>query len=281
MSPSRTRSSRRSRQTPFGGPAPGTGPGEGSHNALTGQAYRGVNILSLWCAEQARGFVTGHGATYQQWAQLGGQVRKGERGTPIVFYRDLPQGDDIEDGAPRFVARASWVFNAAQVEGAPEPEVSPVTLIDSTPTLDRFVANRGVTICEGDTACYLPGRDEIRMPDRSRFTSAEGYAATLLHELVHWTGHASRLDRQLTTRFGTRAYAAEELIAELGSAFTLADLGIAITPHPNHATYIASWLPLSQSEPRAILAAAAHASRAAEYLTDLGCPAQAPSSKAA
>ena len=236
-------------------------------NAKTGQTYRGINILSLWCATQVHGFASSRWATYQQWAHLGAQVRRGEKGTPILFYRDLPSSEDAEQDAPRFVARSSIVFNKAQVEGGPECYAVPPTALDPTPVLDEFLAKTGAVIRDGDTACYVPANDEIVMPARSRFKSTDGYAATLLHELAHWTGHTNRLDRQLSTRFGTRAYAAEELIAELGSAFVMAGLGLASTPHPNHAAYIAHWLPLVRSDPRALVTAAAYASRAADFLT--------------
>lgn len=264
------------------GPGPWTCPWHRTHgglpaNALTRQPYHGINILSLWCAEQARGFVQSRWATYRQWSQLGAQVRRGEKGTCVIFYKDLPAPDpghpgSHDDDHPRFVARASYVFNAAQVDGAPElADNTPVppTSIDPTPAFDRFVQNTGAMIQEGETACYQPALDLIDMPSRQRFVSAEGYTATLAHELIHWTGHLSRLDRQLTTRFGTRAYAAEELVAELGSAFVLASLDLAPTPHPNHAAYISHWLPLVRTDPRALLIAAAHAARAADHLTAL------------
>ncbi len=239
-------------------------------NALTRQSYHGINILSLWIAEQGQGFASDRWATYRQWQALGAQVRQGEKGTAILFYKDLPQSRDADAEGPRFVARASFVFNAAQVEGAPD-EAAPHQndKIALTSDLDYFAAQTGALIREGETACYRPSLDEIQMPARHRFISADGYSATLSHELVHWTGHPRRLNRQLTTRFGTRAYAAEELIAELGAAFVLARLGLASTPHPNHASYIAHWLPLLRADPRALVTAAAHATRAAAHLARL------------
>ena len=239
-------------------------------NALTRQAYRGINILSLWSTEKAEMFTSGRWASYRQWQALGAQVRKGAKGTPILFYRDLPRSEEADPAAPRFVARASSVFNIAQVDGAPEEAPGPLIQgAGPTPDLDGFVAHTGAVIRDGDSACYVPGLDEIHMPARQHFTSSEGYAATLSHELVHWTGHGSRLDRQLTTRFSSRAYAAEELVAELGAAFLLAYLGLASAPHPNHAAYIAHWLPLLRSDPRALVTAAALASRAADHLAAL------------
>ncbi len=235
-------------------------------NALTGRTYRGINILALWCGGQSAGFADARWATYRQWAELGAQVRKGERGTAVLFYRDLPGASDEETSDRRFVVRASTVFSAAQVDGAPNEPDTLCTRIDPTPAFDAFVAQTGAVVRTGKTACYLPARDEIRMPDRTLFRSTEGFCATLAHELVHWTGAPHRLDRQLTTRFGSRAYAAEELVAELGAAFVLATLGLAAEPHTNHAAYMAGWLPLVRDDPRALVTAASLASKAAQFL---------------
>ena len=254
-----------------------------SRNALTGKRYRGLNILVLWCAAQGHGYTDACWATYRQWAALGAQVRRGERGTLILFYKDLPTaereetaqrtGADDDTTAARFVARASTVFNIAQVDAAPQA-TAPTRLPPAPqPAFDAFVTATGATIHTGGTrACYIPATDTIRMPPRSTFSTAEGYAGTLAHELVHWTGAPHRLARDLTGRFGRRAYAAEELIAELGAAFVLADLGLARTPHPDHAAYLASWLPLLTADPRALATAAAAGSRAADYLTTLQPP---------
>ncbi|WP_292503978.1 zincin-like metallopeptidase domain-containing protein [Methylobacterium sp.] len=165
------------------------------------------------------------------------------------------------------------MFNAAQVDGAPELNASPPTPLDPTPTFDRFVAATGAVVRMGDAAYYLPSRDEIRMPNRTVFRSTEGYCGTLSHELIHWTSASHRLDRQLTTCFGTRAYAAEELVAELGAAFVLAGLGIAPEPHPNHAAYMAGWMPLLRDDARALVTAASLASRAAQFLEAFSQPA--------
>nr|WP_082490162.1 zincin-like metallopeptidase domain-containing protein [Methylobacterium sp. Leaf122] len=263
-------------------PASWTPPWHGAdpmpHNARTGRRYRGINVLALWCAAQANGYADARWATYRQWAALGAQVRKAERGTLVLFYKDLPRSAPVElrdadttDNAP-FVARAAHVFNAAQVDTA-LPTASEPT--DSSPpaplpVFDTFVVNTGAVIREGGTrACYVPATDTIQMPPRSAFRTPTGYAGTLAHELVHWTGAPHRLARDLTGRFGARAYAAEELVAELGAAFVLADLGLARAPHPDHATYCASWAPLLRADARALGHAAAQGSRAADYLAGL------------
>lgn len=238
-------------------------------NAKTGRPYRGVNTLMLWCAEQANGYGDTRWATYRQWQELGAQVRKGERSTIIVFFKEL----DAEDGEDRkrFVARASYGFNAAQVEGAPEAgEPMPASEWLLPAAFDGFVQRTGARITHGgDAAFYQPSEDRIVMPPRDRFLTAQGYASTMAHELTHWSGAKSRLDRDLTGRFKSQAYAAEELVAELGSAFLMAELDLEAEPHPTHASYLASWLKLLRDDNRAIFTAASAASRAAGYLTSL------------
>lgn len=247
-------------------------------NARTNRRYRGLNVLALWCAAQAHGYADARWATYRQWAALGAQVRRAERGTLVLFYKELPRSArantsdaDTTDGTP-FVARAAYVFNAAQVDTAPPTASAPGSMSPPTPlpTFDAFVTATGARITEGGTrACYVPATDTIRLPPRAAFHTPTGYAGTLAHELIHWTGAPQRLARDLTARFGARAYAAEELTAELGAAFVLADLGIARTPHPDHAAYCASWAPLLRADPRALSHAAIQASRAADYLAAL------------
>ena len=268
-------------------PASWTPPWHGAdpmpRNARTGRRYRSINVLALWCAAQGHGYNDARWATYRQWAAVGAQVRRGERGTLILFYKDLPTtgradtthgtNTDNDTTAARFVTRASTVFNIAQVNAAPQATAPTGPPAAPQSTFDTFVTATGAAIQTGGTrACYIPLTDTIRMPPRSAFRTAEGYAGTLAHELVHWTGAPHRLARDLTSRFGRRAYAAEELIAELGAAFVLADLGLARTPHPDHAAYLASWLPLLTADPRVLATAAAAASRAADYLTALPTP---------
>ncbi|KNY24475.1 zincin-like metallopeptidase domain-containing protein [Methylobacterium sp. ARG-1] len=247
-------------------------------NALTHRRYRGINVLALWCAAQTHGYSDARWTTYRQWAALGAQVRRAERGTLVMFYKELPRGAvageaEVNDGA-LFVARAAYVFNTAQVDTAqPSPDAalpSNATPPEPLPAFDAFVTTTSAAICHGGTrACYVPATDMIHLPPRTAFHTSTGYVGTLVHELIHWTGAPNRLARDLTGRFGARAYAAEELVAELGAAFVLADLGIARTPHPNHAAYCASWALLLRADPRALSTAATQASRAADHLTTL------------
>ena len=262
-------------------PASWTPPWHGAdpmpRNARTGRRYRGINVLALWCAAQSKGHADARWATYRQGAALGAQVCKAERGTLVLFYKDLPRraragtGDsDPPDGAS-FVARAAHVFNVAQVDAPPAAETDTDTSPpDPFPAYNTFIAATGSTIREGGTrACYVPATDTIHLPPHAAFQTSTGYAGMLAHEFVHWTGAPHRLDRDLTGRFGGRAYAAEELVAELGAAFVLADLGLARTHHPDHAAYCAFWAPLLRADPRALSYAAAQGSRAADYLAGL------------
>lgn len=249
-------------------------------NALTGHCYSGVNILSLWVDAETKRFATPLWATYTQWQQLGAQVRSGEKSSPVVFYKEVevsPHPDRTQDDGKRRVARAFWVFNAAQVDGFRTSDTtgSPVA-IDRIEAADRFVAASGAIIEHGgDSAFYRPATDRIQMPSEGHFigsatmTRHEGYYATLVHELTHWTGAKHRLNRDMGKRFADNAYIAEELVAEIASAFLSIELGITQDTRPDHAQYLAHWLRLMKSDSRAVFAAAGKASEAAFYLKKL------------
>jgi antirestriction protein ArdC len=243
-------------------------------NAATRNAYRGVNVVGLWAAAQLRGYDSSTWATYRQWASLGAQVRKGERASTVVFYRELDAADDGDDTDTRFVARASHVFNADQVDGF-AVETSPVVTggIDRDARVDAFITSTGARISHAGTrAFYRPATDEIVIPPATAFvgtptsTATEGYYSTALHELAHWTGADTRLARSFGKRFGDHDYAVEELVAELTAAFLTADLGVSNAPRADHAQYLASWLSVLRADSHAIFAAASAASRAAEFL---------------
>lgn len=253
-------------------------------NVSSGNAYRGVNTVALWAAADAFGYDHGLWGTYRQWQDRGAQVRKGEKSSLIVFYRefDADVGDDIadDDRRRRCMARASHVFNIAQVDGyvVDEPSTDD-NRVDPIAPAETLVAATGATISEGgDRAFYSIRDDAITMPDRHRFidtksgTATEAWYATLLHELTHWTGASHRLDRGFGERFGDDAYAMEELVAELGAAFLCGDLGVSAEPRADHAAYIDSWLRLLKSDRKAIFTAASAASRAAEFLIGSGRP---------
>lgn len=252
-------------------------------NAASGAAYSGINIVSLWARAKAVGYASHLWATYRQWQGLGGQVRKGERGTPIVFVTKVTsEGKDAESEPDEKNARYVWrwynAFNRAQVSGLNDDDVqSVVEPLDAPSVFGGFIQHVGATIRFGfDKACYVPDTDTIHMPARESFTGSststpqEACYATLLHELVHWTGHPSRLDRlQLVKRYGDEAYAFEELVAELGAALLCADLKLNNEPRLDHAAYIDGWLKVLKREPKALLTAASKAGAAAQYLADL------------
>lgn len=243
-------------------------------NAASGREYRGINIPILWGAAVRQGFVSPLWLTYKQANALGGQVRRGAHGTPIVFTsrvsRDAPDGESDGDAErrSRSFLRSYTVFNVGQIDGLPED----LTRLPSPPDADtvntaawRFVHGTSAMIRHGgDEACYYPGPDFIAMPPLAAFLSTEAYYATTLHELGHWTGHPTRLARDLFRRFGEQQYAAEELIAELCSAFLCAHLGI--TGELRHAGYIDDWVRMMRGDVRAVFTAASKASEAAEYL---------------
>ncbi|TGQ43683.1 MULTISPECIES: zincin-like metallopeptidase domain-containing protein [unclassified Mesorhizobium] len=243
-------------------------------NGITGQRYRGANVLSLWCSSDRAGYADSRWATYRQWHNQGAQVRRGEKGTVVVFYKPMgsPDGDGVANASSdrRYVLRMSVAFNAEQCDGVIPRREQANAQGWTTSNFDEFVEKTGATIrFDGTKAYYSPVSDEIRLPARDCFSNAQGYAATLAHELIHWSGAKPRLARDLSGRFGDRAYAAEELIAELGAAFVLAGLGLASTPHQNHSEYIKDWLPLLREDPGAIFSAAAQASRAADWLFEI------------
>ena len=252
-------------------------------NALTGNAYNGINVVSLWVSAECLGYSAPIWATYKQWSELGAQVRKGEKSSLVVFYKQYdadPNPDDADDNGKRRVARASSVFNAAQVDGYTPPDSpQPLGPVERLDMVDRFVAATGARIEHGgERAFYRPSTDHIQMPDEGLFcgtgsmTRAEGYYATLTHELTHWSGASSRLAREMGKRFGDAAYAAEELVAEIASAFLCSELGITQDTRTDHAQYLAQWLKLMKSDSRAIFTAAARASEAVAYLKALQPP---------
>lgn len=247
-------------------------------NAATEMPYRGINVVALWAEGLRRGFASGSWATYRQWRKLGAQVRKGERGSLIVFYKEVEpdqreESDDTADPKPRLIARASWVFNAAQVEGWTAPRRPERSQVETIEHVERFVAKLRADIRHGgDQACYHPVGDYIEIPDQALFrwtdgsSPTESYYSVLLHELTHWSGADSRLARDLRSRFGDEHYAMEELVAELGAAFLCADLGITNEPRPDHAAYVADWLTVLDRDRKALFTAASKASAAVEYL---------------
>lgn len=236
-------------------------------NAVTGRSYSGINIPILWGAAAERGYATHSWVTFKQALALEAAVRKGEAGTHIVFTRPLRLKDEKAEEGEKTVSmlRAYVVFNVAQIDGLPEQPAIELAELERIETAERFVEATKADIRHGgNQACFVPSQDFIAMPPAGAFRNAESFYATELHELGHWSGHNSRLDRDLSGRFRTRAYAAEELIAELTAAFLCAQLNI--TGELRHAGYIGDWITLLKEDDRAIFTAASRASQAADFL---------------
>jgi antirestriction protein ArdC len=248
--------------------------------SVIGRRYSGINRLILWATADACGYSSGTYGTYQQWKGIGGQVRKGETGTHVILWKkiDRPdaaeisgEGDAAEGSATtRFFARGFCVFNKDQVEGVDGEgiaEVAPVT----TPIANALamLESVGVPVEYGlHDAYFRPDEDKVYMPERRAFISDLDLVSTLAHEITHASGTASRLDRDSLRNYhkDRKARQHEELVAELGASFMMADLGLAYTPRPDHAAYLSSWLNALKSDTRVIFAAAGQAQAAADWI---------------
>ncbi|WP_095205341.1 ArdC family protein [Mesorhizobium carmichaelinearum] len=243
-------------------------------NISSGKRYRGINTVALWVAAMASGYGDGLWGTYRQWQDAGAQVRKGERSTTVVLWKQIAfsepaghDGDDDEGGHRRMFARAFSVFNVAQVDGYERPPTDTLPENERFAHAEAFIANLGIkTVFGGSEAYYLPSSDTVFMPDFASFRDAASFYGIMLHECGHASGAKHRLDRDLSGRFGSAAYAAEECVAEILSGLVLADQGIAHHPRPDHAAYLASWLKKLNGDPRAIFTAASKAQQAADWM---------------
>jgi antirestriction protein ArdC len=255
------------------GPKPGL-----PRNAVSGRPYSGVNILILWGEVIARSYPSQRWLTFKQALDAGGSVRKGEKGVTVVYAdrftpeaekeRATQAGEDAR--AVPFLKRFT-VFNVAQCDGLREDLAGdPVALPkrELVPAAEELIAATGADVrIGGPQAYYAPGPDYVAVPPQQAFFNQINFYRTALHELTHWTGHASRLARDFSGAFGSDKYAREELVAEMGSAFLCASLGI--VPTVRHADYLAGWLEVLRGDNRAIFRAASAASRAADHLLGL------------
>lgn len=254
-------------------------------NGVTGDAYRGVNILTLWVESQLRGYSDPNWATYIQWQSVGKQVRKGEKAAIGVVWKPWEPKDgqeqpvDAEEGENRrrMFGRAFALFNASQIEGYEPPVIPEVPEQPRIESAESFFASLGADIRHGGgRAFYQPAKDYIQMPPFAAFRDPIAYYATLAHEATHWSGAEARLARDLKGRFGDESYAAEELVAELGAAFLSASLGLTPEPRPDHAIYVQSWLKVLKNDTRAIFTASSLAQKAADYMHSLQGSSPAP-----
>ena len=239
-----------------------------------GQAYHGVNVVALWAAAMQRGFSSPSWFTFKQAQALGAQVRKGEHGSFVVFYKPIkkrePVETDSEENEARRVLRGYVVFNREQIDGLAGFEPAPIAQPPNDRLARIFARVPAIVRFGGSRAFYAPSSDHIQMPPADAFTDIPQYYATLGHELGHWTRHPSRLDRDFgAKRFGDAGYALEELTAEMCAAFVGAVIGLPADHIEDHAAYIGEWIGLLKDNPNAFLTAAGKAQIAADYLLRL------------
>ncbi|HEX2814609.1 MAG TPA: zincin-like metallopeptidase domain-containing protein [Sphingopyxis sp.] len=244
-------------------------------NAVTGRRYSGVNILLLWTAAMGAGYPSQSWLTFRQALAAGGNVRKGEKGSLVVYSdRFIPDAEKAraaqsgdEPNAIPFL-KCFTVFNVAQCEGLPEKiagDPAPRPLPEVVPEAEALIAATGADFrIGGNDAFYVPAQDYVQVPPLAAFRNANDFYDTAFHELSHWTGGAKRLGREMKGGFGSPEYAREELIAEISSAFIGATLGL--VPTVRHADYLGYWLDILREDKRAIFRATAQATRAADYI---------------
>ena len=240
------------------------------HNAKTQDPYRGINVLLLWSETAECGYSSNNWLTYKQAEAMGGHVRKGEKSVMCVFYDKIrKQSDDEQEEIIYPMIKPFWLFNVAQIDGLPETLFVSASIKEFNPVLEaeQVIAKTDAKIRHGfDNAFYAPSRDEICLPNKERFTSEVNYYATALHELAHWTGIESRLNRTFGKRFGDDAYAMEELVAELSAAFSMGSLGMVDGMIENHASYLDGWIKCLKADKSAIFTAASQAAKASDFI---------------
>lgn len=244
-------------------------------NARTGNLYHGVNVPVLWVYQLVDGYQSGIWATYKQWRDMGAQVKKGEKGAQIVFWKafDVEPEDDNQEAETRMFARYSTVFNADQVEGYEVNADFVPSDIEAIGAADALIDATGADIRhEGQRAFYSVTGDYISVPCPEFFkvtkdsSATENYYSTVFHELTHWSGAKTRLDRGKNNKFGDAAYAFEELVAELGAAFLCGATGVESAPREDHSQYIQNWLQALKSDKKFIFSASSQAQKAVDYL---------------
>lgn len=252
----------------------------GTPTNIDGRPYRGTNAVWLPLVAAAHHWTTGTFGTYAGWARHGCQVRRGERATHVVLWKtttpkhtDTTNDDDQGHSRRGLLARAYAVFAAEQVDGADDLITRRNQHHHERDTPERIAAADAyfhaiaATVIEGgNRAYYQPSTDTIHLPALAQFDHAEHYYGTLAHEAAHWTGHTDRLNRDLSGRFGSDSYAAEELIAELAAAMWCAQSGLSAVTRPDHAAYLAGWLRVLRTDARALVTVASRAQAAFDYL---------------
>ncbi|HDX9007405.1 TPA: DUF1738 domain-containing protein [Aeromonas dhakensis] len=238
-------------------------------NFSTGVPYKGINVLLLWAAAYEHGYTSPYWLTFKQLVALGGNV-KGQKSVTCIRYQIAERKNDQGEIEKYPMVKPFHVFNLDQIEGITAPAVANPGTTGMIEACERIFTLSGAVIHEeGDKACYMPHRDEIYLPTRQQFFELERFYSVGFHELTHWTAHKSRLDRDLSGRFGDEAYAFEELVAELGACFLSSDAGFFYRGVPHHASYIQSWLRVLKSDKKAIFSAASQAQKAYDYINGL------------
>ncbi|MDR6193337.1 zincin-like metallopeptidase domain-containing protein [Siphonobacter sp. SORGH_AS_0500] len=240
------------------------------------EPYTGINTLLLWSTAAEKGYVSPYWMTFKQALELKANVRKGEKGSLVVYANTITREEEDASGdiTTRSIPflKSYTVFNAQQIEGLAEhfyatPPLKETSTVTRNETLDRFFAETKADIYTGTQASYSITTDRVQMPPLESFESTESYYAVLAHEITHWTRHPSRLNRDLGRKsYGDAGYAKEELVAELGACFLAADLGFEPMPENQHAAYIQSWLDVLKQDKRFIIQAACYAEKAVKYL---------------
>lgn len=244
--------------------------------------YTGINTIVLWATSAERAYHLPHWMTFKQALELKGNVRKGEKGTQVIYAEQMTKEQEDKDGELQLVQipflKSYTVFNVSQIEGLPEhfyetPEQTPANSPQRINELENFFAQTKADIRSGYKAAYYSMDDYVTMPPIESFETANDYYGVLAHEITHWTKHPTRLNRDLGRKhWGDEGYAKEELVAELGACFLAADLGFEPMPEEKHAAYIQSWLQALQDDKKLIVFAASHAQKATEYLLSLQSP---------
>ncbi|MDE0310053.1 MAG: zincin-like metallopeptidase domain-containing protein [Acidiferrobacterales bacterium] len=260
-------------------------------NAVTERKYSGINVAILWSSAVSHGFTRDRWLTFKQVGKAGGRVKRGQKGTAAVLYRDIrvaPKESDgtqsvDEDDVPKTniikLIRGFTLFNVEQCTGLPDKVIKGPPVHDQKPAWklhqeaeDLIISNKVSVHHTSDSASYTPKGDFICMPPKCAFENKSDYYSTLMHELTHWTGHSTRLSRPGITngsRIGTTEYAFEEMIAEIGSAFLCAEFRI--PRDPSHDSYILSWIEVLENDPKAIFNSSAQAWKARNFLLGEGC----------
>ena len=239
-------------------------------NLSSKRDYNGINIFLLWIEQNEKGYATGDWLSFRQAQAMGGNVRKGEQGSRIVFFKKIEKEMENAKGETEIkqilMAKYSHVFNIAQIDGLSKEKLAEAEREHQEAR--QIIDASGATIILGQPS-YSPKEDLIQMPEPASFDTLNDYYSTALHELTHWSGHERRLDRnfEASKSWGDQAYAAEELVAELGSAFLSAKCGI--QGKLQHAEYLSSWIKVLKNDNRAIFQAASKAREAAEFINEL------------